>query len=111
MAAALRASEHCERSSSDGLFVSQALEATFFARIASLTSWFHEGVLFSLLFVPPTRLRPQQLVADVMTAVRNIHHSVSMSSVQVGSSLNLDAMLFANAVRTSLSAKDSHLIR
>ena len=33
-----------------------------------------------------------------------------MSSVGVGSSLNLDAMLSANAVRTSLSANDSHLI-
>ena len=73
--------------------------------------WFHQGVLFSLLFVPPTRLRPQQLVADIMTAVQNKHHSVLMSSVEVGSSLNLDAMLSANAVRTSLSANNSHLIR
>ena len=63
---------------------------------------------FSLLFVPPTRLRPQQLVADVMTAVRNKHHSVAMSSVEAGSSLNLDAMLSTNAVCTSLSANDSH---
>ena len=46
-----------------------------------------------------------------MTAVRNKHHSVSMSSVEVGSSLNLDAMLPANAIRTTLSANDSHLIR
>ena len=46
-----------------------------------------------------------------MTAVRNKHHLVSMSTVEVGSSLNLDAMLYANAVRTSLSANDSHLIR
>ena len=33
----------------------------------------------SLLFVLPTRLRPQQLAADLMTAARNKHHSVSMS--------------------------------
>ena len=46
-----------------------------------------------------------------MTDVQNKHHSVSMSSVETGSSLNLDRMLSANAVRTSLSAKDSHLIR
>ena len=46
-----------------------------------------------------------------MTAERNKHHSVLMSSVEVGSSLNLDAMLSTNAVRTSLSANDSHLIR
>ena len=39
-----------------------------------------------------------------MTAVRNKHHSVSMSSVEVESSLNLDAMVSANAVRASLSA-------
>ena len=56
-----------------------------------------------LLFVPPTRLRPQQLVANVMVAVRNKHHSVLMSSVEAGSFLNLDAMLSANAVRTSVS--------
>ena len=80
----------------------------FFTRIASLTSWLHQGVHFSLLIVPPTRLRPQQLLADVMTVARNKHHSVSMSSVEAQSSLNLDAMLCANAVRTSLSANDSH---
>ena len=39
-----------------------------------------------------------------MTAVRNKHHSVSVSSVEAESFLNLDAMLSANAVRTSLSA-------
>ena len=46
-----------------------------------------------------------------MTAVRNKRHSVSMSSVEAGSSLNLDAMLSANAVRASSSAHDSHLIQ
>ena len=55
-----------------------------------------------LLFVPPTRLRAQHLVADVMTAVRNRHQSVSISSVVVGSSLNEDAMLSANTVRACL---------
>ena len=45
-----------------------------------------------------------------VTAVRNKHHSVSMSLVEVGSSSNLDAMLSANALRTSLSANDSYLI-
>ena len=34
-----------------------------------------------------------------------------MSSVEVGSFLNVDAMLSANAVRTSLSANDSRWIR
>ena len=66
---------------------------------------------FSLLFVPPTRLRPQQLVADVMTAAQNKHHSIFMSSVKAGSSSNLDAMLSAHAVCTSLSANDSNWIR
>ena len=105
MAAALRPLEYYKRSSSDDLFASQALSATFFAQIASLTSSFNQGVLLSLLFVPTIRLRPQQLVADVMTAVQNKHHSVLMSSVEVGSSLNLDAILSANAVRTFLFAK------
>ena len=57
------------------------------------------------------RLRPQQLVADVMTAVQYKHHSASMSSVEAGSSLNSDATLCANAVRTSLSANDYHWIQ
>ena len=60
---------------------------------------------------PSTRLRPQQLVADVMTTVRNKYHSLSMSSVVAGSSLNLDAMLSANAVRPSLSVNDSQQIQ
>ena len=107
MAVVLRASDYCERSSSDDLFARQALSITSFARIASLTSWFYQGVLFSLLYVFPTCLRPQQLVVDVVTAVRNEHHSVSLSSFAVKSSLNLDAMLCANAVRTSLSANNS----
>ena len=51
-----------------------------------------------LLFVPPTRLRPQHLVADVVTAIRNRHQSVLMSSVEVGSSLNVNAMLSANTI-------------
>ena len=77
----------------------------------TIASGFHQGVLFSQLFVPPTHLRPQQLVADEMTAVRNKHHSLSTSSVEAGSCLNLDALLSANAIRTSLSANDSHWIR
>ena len=36
-----------------------------------------------------------------MTAVQNRHHSVSTSSVKTGSSLNLNAVLLANAVCTS----------
>ena len=110
VATALRASKCCERNSTYHLFASQALWATFFTQMTFLISWFYQGVLFSLLFVSPTRLRPQQLVMDVMTAAQNKHHSVSMSSVAVGSSLNVDAMLSVNAVRTSLSANDSHLI-
>ena len=46
-----------------------------------------------------------------MTAVRNKHLSVLMSTVEVESTLSLDAMMSANAVRTFLSANDSHLIQ
>ena len=91
----------------------------FFAQLTSLISLFFvpilhsssSNTLLSLFFVPPTRLCPQQLVPDVMGAVRNKHHSVSMSSVEVGSSSHLDEMLSVNAVRSSLSANNSHLIR
>ena len=62
----------------------------------NLNSWFHQGVIFSLHFVPPTFMRPQQLVAAVRTAVPNRYHSLSMSSVAIGSFLTLDAMMSAN---------------
>ena len=63
---------------------------------------------------PSTRLRPKQLRVDVMTAVRTKRHSVSMSSVEAGSFLSLDATSSANtanAVRTLLSANNYHWIR
>ena len=61
----------------------------------------------------PGKQNPQQNVPyyAVMTAVQSKHYSVSLSSVEVESFLNLAAMLFANAVRTSLSDNDSHLVR
>ena len=80
--------------------------------MVSLTSWFLKEAIFSLLFVLSTRIRLLHLVADAMTAVQTEHrHSLSMSSVEVESSLNLDAMLLTNAVRTSLSANDSVMNR
>ena len=87
---------------------SNTLLSLFFVPILHSSS---SNTLLSLFFVPPTRLCPQQLVPDVMGAVRNKNHSVSMSSVQVGSSSHLDEMLSVNAVRSSLSANNSHLIR
>ena len=44
----LCSAEYCNQRCSDDVFVNQALNAVFFAWIASLTSWFHQAVLFSL---------------------------------------------------------------
>ena len=46
MAAVLRVAEYRNRSCLDDLFDNQALNAVFFVRIASLTSWFHQAILF-----------------------------------------------------------------
>ena len=47
---------------------------------------------------------------DVMTAFRNRHHLVSVTAVEVGSSLELTVYvtLSANAVLTFLPANDCH---
>ena len=97
--------------SDDDLSCSQALNASFFARIASLTSWFHQGVLFSLSPATLSRFLPQLPAADEMIADLNSSHSFSMSSDTSGSCLNLDDILDANCFLTSLSSKASHLIR
>ena len=59
MAATLRASEYCERSSTDDLFKNQALKATFFCSNSLFNFLVPPRCFFSLLFVSPTRLRPQ----------------------------------------------------
>ena len=109
--AAFRASVYRDCKSDDDLSCSQALNASFFARIASLTSWFHQGVLFSLSPATQSRFRPQLLAADEMIADLKSSHSLSMFSDTSGSCLNLDDMLDANCFLTSLSSKASHLIR
>ena len=104
----------------------------FFTRVDSLTCKFHQEVLFVLLFVSPTRLRPQQIAADGMTAFLSKHHLISMSSVKLGSFLNLPVQYKQccplkylvsekltletelknnnhSAVRVSLSANGSHM--
>ena len=45
-AAAFCASEYWDCKLDDNLFYNRALKASFFARIASLTSWFHQDVTF-----------------------------------------------------------------
>ena len=79
--------------SNDDLSCSKALNASFFARIASLTSWFHQGVLFSLSSATLSRFRPQLSAVDKMIADLNSSHSFSISSDTLGSCLNLDDIL------------------
>ena len=97
--------------SDDDLPCSHPLNASFFARIASLTSWFHQGVLFSLSPATLSRFRPQLSAADEMIADLNSSHSLSTSSDASESCLNLDDILDANCFLISLSSKASHLIR
>ena len=82
--AAFRASEYRDCKSDDDLSCSQALNASFFARISSLTSWFHQDVLFSLSPATPSRFRPQLSAADQMIADLNSSHSFSMSTETSG---------------------------
>ena len=58
-AAAFRASLYWDCKSEDDLPRNKALNASFFAQIASWTSWFHQGVLFSLFSATLSRFRGQ----------------------------------------------------
>ena len=108
--AAFRASAYRDCKSDDNLSRNKTLNASFFARIASLTSWFHQGVLFLLSPATPSRFRPQLSAADEIIADLNSSHSFSMSSDTSGSCLNLNDILDANCFLTSLSSKAYHLI-
>ena len=74
-----------------------ALNAFFFTRIASLTSWFHQDVLFSLSPASLNRFRQQLSAADEMIADLNRSHPFSMSSDASGSCLSLDDILNARS--------------
>ena len=76
--------------SDDDLSSSKAFNESFFAQIASLTSWFHQGVLFSLWPATISRFRPQLSAADEIIADLNSSHSVWMFSDASGSCLNSD---------------------
>ena len=104
--AALRASVYRDCKSNDDLSCSTVLNASFFARIASLTSWFYQGVLFLLSHASLSRFRQQLSAADL-----NSNHTFSMPSDTSGRCLNLDDVLNANRLLTSLSSNASHLIR
>ena len=77
--AASRASVYRDCKSDGDLSGCKALNASSFARKASLISWFHQGVLFSLSPATPSRFCPQLSTADEMIADLNSSHSPSMS--------------------------------
>ena len=103
-AAAIRASEyrHCKLDND----LLRNKEASFFFRIVSLTSWFHQNVLFSLPAATLSRFRLQLSTANEITAVWK-KHFISMSSEHFGSCQNFAAKLNANCFLTSLSAMAS----
>ena len=94
----------------EDLSCSEALNTSFFAPIASLTSWFHQGVLFSLSPATQNGLRPQHSQADEMIADLTSNYSFWMFTDASGSCLNLDDIVKANCFRTFLSSKASSLI-
>ena len=77
--------------------------AFFNAQITSLTSWFHQGVLFSLLAANQSRFWLQHSAAEEMIADLNKDHSISMSSETSGISRNFADMLDANCFLFYLS--------
>ena len=85
--------------SGDDPFYIKALKASFFARIASLISWFQQGVLFSLPATILSLFRSQLTTADEITAVRNDYLPVIFR--------NLGKLSVSS---DSLSARTSHLI-
>ena len=105
-AAAFCASEYWDCKLDDDLFYNRALKASFFARIASLTSWFHQDVLFSLSATILSRFCTQFSII----AVRNYDHFASMFSETSKSCQNFFVMLDANCFLTSLFVNASNLI-
>ena len=92
----LASSVYRDCKSNEDLSCSKALNASFFARIACLTSGFHLGVLLPLSPATLSRFLPQLSAADDMIADLNSSHSFSMSFNASGSCLNLDDILNAN---------------
>ena len=109
--AAFRASLYRDCKSDDDLSCSKALNASFFAQIACLTSWFHQGVLFSLSPATLSRFLPQLSAANEIIADLNSSHSFSTSSDALVSCLNLDDLLDANCFLAFSSSKAFHSIR
>jgi len=109
-AAAIRSSEYWDCKSDDELFCNKALNASFFAQIAFLTSWFHQGVLFSLSPATLSRFCSQHSTAEAMIADLNNAHSISMSSDSSRSCLNFAVILDSNCFLTSLSFNASYFI-
>ena len=86
------------------------MNASFLAQIASSTSCFHQGVLFSLSPATLSHFRSQHSAADKMIADLQSSHSFSMSSDALESCLNLNDILDANCIFTSSSSKAFLLI-
>ena len=106
--------EYWNCKSDEDLLCSKALKSSFFVWIASLASWFHQGVLFSWIHYPPPFLAAffdnfQELMKSLLFGTTTIHF-ISLSSETSGSSRNFVAMLDANYFLTSLSARASHFI-
>ena len=55
----------------------KALDASFFALIASLTFWFHQGVIFSLSLATLSHFWTQLSAADEIIADLNSSHFLS----------------------------------
>ena len=103
--AAFRPSVYRNCKSDDRLSCSKALNVSVFARIAFLTSWFHQDVLFSHSSATLSCFYPQLSAADKLIADLNSSHSLSMSLDTSESCLNLGDILDANCFLTSLSSK------
>jgi len=85
-----------------------ACSETFFTRIASFTSWFHQGDTFLPPVATPGRFCPHTRPADKMTTALKNRYS-SASDAHSGSSRNKDGLLFAKVFLTYLFTRDPTL--
>ena len=97
--------------SDDDLSCSKVLNASFFAQIASLISWLHQNVLFSLLPATLSRFCSQLSTADELIADLNCSHFFLMSFGCIGEVLELRWYTGCKFCPYFFIPKASHLIQ
>ena len=94
----------------DDFFCNKALKVSFFAWIASSTSWFHQDVLFSLPTAILSHFNPPLSSANEIITVWKNGHFISMPSKICCSCQNFDAIWMQTVSSHLCFIRFSHFI-